>query len=149
MLPAAVAAAGANVPNASLLTQTEAHQLAAEHGIHLEGLAGTQDGIIGALAALGLLSTRNDGRVVYLASGQRTQTPRSGHHRARYRSKKSSPAASTPSSTTTRGNPITPRHDRSRQKTPPNFRAGRIVLFATRCDDAAYNTLRIRVTRRN
>jgi hypothetical protein len=52
-----------------LVTQDEARRIAAEYGIHLEGLAGTQDGIIGALAAIGLVATGNDGRVVHLGSG--------------------------------------------------------------------------------
>jgi hypothetical protein len=47
-----------------LITQAEARQLAARHGIYLEGLAGTQDGVIGALAAVGLVASRNDGRVI-------------------------------------------------------------------------------------
>jgi hypothetical protein len=34
----------------------------------LEGLGGTQDGVIGALAAVGLMATHNDGRVVHLGS---------------------------------------------------------------------------------
>jgi hypothetical protein len=51
-----------------LVSQVEARELAAENGIHLEGLGGTQDGVIGALAAVGLLNTGNDGRVVYLGS---------------------------------------------------------------------------------
>lgn len=48
-----------------LVTQEDAHRLAAEHGIYLEGLAGTEGGVIGALAAVGLVASRNDGRVVY------------------------------------------------------------------------------------
>ncbi|HEX5471123.1 MAG TPA: hypothetical protein VFW73_04520 [Lacipirellulaceae bacterium] len=51
-----------------LVTQAEARQIAAQHSIHLEGLGGTQDGVIGALAAIGLMATRNDGRVVYYGS---------------------------------------------------------------------------------
>jgi hypothetical protein len=51
-----------------LVSQQEARQLAATHGIYLEGLGGTQDGVIGALAAVGLINTRNDGRIVYLGS---------------------------------------------------------------------------------
>jgi len=51
-----------------LVTQAEAHQIAADAGIHLEGLGGTQDGVIGALAAIGLLATKNDGRVVHYGS---------------------------------------------------------------------------------
>jgi hypothetical protein len=52
-----------------LVTQAEARQLAAEHGLFLEGLGGTRDGVIGALAAVGLLATKNDGRVVYFGPG--------------------------------------------------------------------------------
>lgn len=47
-----------------LIEQREARELAARHGIHLEGLGGTEGGVIGALAALGLIVTENDGRVV-------------------------------------------------------------------------------------
>ncbi|HEX6534711.1 MAG TPA: hypothetical protein VF041_08935 [Gemmatimonadaceae bacterium] len=47
--------------------QAEARALAARHGIHLEGLGGTEDGVIGALAAVGLLAWGSDGRVVHLA----------------------------------------------------------------------------------
>ncbi|MCA9030778.1 MAG: hypothetical protein KDA66_08220 [Planctomycetaceae bacterium] len=46
--------------------QEDARQIAARHGIRLEGLGGTEDGVIGALAAIGLAATRNDGRVVHL-----------------------------------------------------------------------------------
>ena len=49
-----------------LTTQAEARRLASEHGIHLEGLGGTEDGVIGALAAIGLFVDGNDGRIVYL-----------------------------------------------------------------------------------
>ncbi|HEV3418551.1 MAG TPA: hypothetical protein VG056_17135 [Pirellulales bacterium] len=51
-----------------IVSQQEARELAAIHGILLEGLGGTQDGVIGALAAVGLINTRNDGRVIYLGS---------------------------------------------------------------------------------
>ena len=49
-----------------LVTQAQARGLAAEHGIHLEGLGGTQGGVIGALAAVGLAITRDDGRLVQM-----------------------------------------------------------------------------------
>jgi hypothetical protein len=51
-----------------LVTQQEARALAAAHGICLEGLGGTQGGVIGALAAVGLVATGEDGRVLYLGS---------------------------------------------------------------------------------
>jgi hypothetical protein len=48
-----------------LVTQAEARYLAERSGIRLEGLGGTEDGVIGALAAVGLLASGNDGRVVH------------------------------------------------------------------------------------
>jgi tRNA(Ile2) C34 agmatinyltransferase TiaS len=50
----------------SLVTQQEARDLATRHGILLRGLGGTEDGVIGALAAVGLASTGNDGRIVQI-----------------------------------------------------------------------------------
>jgi hypothetical protein len=49
-----------------LIQQTEARKLAATHGIYLEGLGGSEDGVIGALAAVGLAVDGDDGRVVQL-----------------------------------------------------------------------------------
>jgi len=51
-----------------LLTQSEARAVAAAEGFYLEGLAGTQDGVIGALAAVGLAASDDDGRIVQWAS---------------------------------------------------------------------------------
>jgi hypothetical protein len=51
-----------------LVTQPEARQLAKTHGLHLEGCGGTQDGVIGALAAVGLVAKGNDGRVVQIGA---------------------------------------------------------------------------------
>lgn len=53
-----------------LVTQADARTLAVKNGIQLVGLGGTEDGVIGALAAVGLNSTRNDGRVIYLGSSE-------------------------------------------------------------------------------
>ena len=50
-----------------VVTQEEARGLAARHGLHLEGFGGTEGGVIGALAAVGLLAAGDDGRVVHLA----------------------------------------------------------------------------------
>jgi hypothetical protein len=47
-----------------LVTQAEARATAAAAGIHLEGLGGTEGGVIGALAAVGLAADANDGRIV-------------------------------------------------------------------------------------
>lgn len=52
----------------TLVEQDEARELARRHAIHLEGLGGTEGGVIGALAAVGLVMTGNDGRIVHLDS---------------------------------------------------------------------------------
>jgi hypothetical protein len=49
-----------------IVDQAEARRLAAGLGLHLEGLGGTEGGVIGALAAVGLLACGDDGRVVQL-----------------------------------------------------------------------------------
>jgi hypothetical protein len=51
-----------------LVDQQTARALAAKHGIHLEGLGGTEGGIIGALAAAGLAVTEDDGRVIQIGT---------------------------------------------------------------------------------
>lgn len=48
----------------TVLTQDKARSVAKEAGLLLEGLGGTQDGIIGALAGLGLVAPGCDGRYV-------------------------------------------------------------------------------------
>jgi tRNA(Ile2) C34 agmatinyltransferase TiaS len=50
-----------------IVTQAEARQLAAQVGVLLAGLGGSQDGVIGALAAAGLAASGEDGR--YLLVG--------------------------------------------------------------------------------
>ena len=49
-----------------VVTQQEAREIAAESGCHLEGLGGTEQGVIGALAAVGLVAGGDDGRIVHL-----------------------------------------------------------------------------------
>jgi len=49
-----------------VVTQEEARDIAARAGCHLEGLGGTEQGVIGALAAVSLIADGNDGRVVHL-----------------------------------------------------------------------------------
>lgn len=59
----AISAFGRRVQS-EIVTQEEARHLAANHGILLEGLGGTQDGVIGALAAVGLAAGGEDGRYI-------------------------------------------------------------------------------------
>ncbi len=49
-----------------VVAQDDARDLARLHNIPLEGLGGTEDGVIGALAAIGLAATGDDGRVVQI-----------------------------------------------------------------------------------
>jgi Predicted DNA-binding protein containing a Zn-ribbon domain len=49
-----------------VLTRERAHELAAERGVHLEGVTGTRIGVIGALAAVGLRRGGHDGRFLWL-----------------------------------------------------------------------------------
>ena len=62
-VPAAVTEFGRRVQH-QLVTQHKARALAMAHGIPLLGLGGTEDGIIGALAAVGLAASGEDGRYV-------------------------------------------------------------------------------------
>jgi hypothetical protein len=49
-----------------IVTQDNARAVAARAGCYLEGLGGTHQGIIGALAAIALATGGNDGRVVHV-----------------------------------------------------------------------------------
>jgi hypothetical protein len=49
-----------------VIAQEEAREVTAQSGCYLEGLGGTEQGIIGALAGIGLVAGGNDGRVVHL-----------------------------------------------------------------------------------
>ena len=55
-------AAFGNDAKYTILNQEKARNLANNLEIRLEGLGGTEDGVIGAMAGLGLASTKNDGR---------------------------------------------------------------------------------------
>lgn len=50
----------------TVLKMKNAYEKAEEHGLFLEGLTGTKDGIIGAMAAVGLRKYGNDGRMIWL-----------------------------------------------------------------------------------
>ena len=63
VVPAAVSDFGRRVQR-ELVSQAEARALAAEYGLWLQGLGGDEDGVIGALAAVGLAASGEDGRYV-------------------------------------------------------------------------------------
>lgn len=58
------------------VTQADALSLADNAEIHLEGLGGTNGGIIGALAAIGLASQGNDGTIVQIGNSKEEITGR-------------------------------------------------------------------------
>ncbi|MDI6718618.1 MAG: ABC transporter substrate-binding protein [Methanomicrobiales archaeon] len=62
-LPPEVLAFG-RAAKTQVLTQKSALELADACGVLLEGLAGSRDGVIGALAGIGLAASRNDGRFI-------------------------------------------------------------------------------------
>ena len=66
-VPVAVVEYGQRVRR-EFVYQDEPRALAAAHGIFLEGLGGTQDGVIGALASVGLAQSGKDGRYVLVGS---------------------------------------------------------------------------------
>jgi tRNA(Ile2) C34 agmatinyltransferase TiaS len=49
-----------------LVEQEQARRLAEVNGLLLQGLGGTQDGVIGAMAAIGLAACGEDGRYIYV-----------------------------------------------------------------------------------
>jgi tRNA(Ile2) C34 agmatinyltransferase TiaS len=65
VVPQAVRAFGRRCQS-QVVRQAEARQLASTCSLHLEGLGGTEDGIIGAVAAVGLAASGSDGRIVLI-----------------------------------------------------------------------------------
>jgi len=65
-VPAAVVDFGRRCQR-ELVTRAEAERIARASGLVLHGLGGTKGGVIGALAAVGLLASGEDGRVVHAA----------------------------------------------------------------------------------
>ncbi len=61
-----------------VLTQQEGRKTANDNNIYLRGLCGTEDGIIGALAAIGLRKGGNDGRFIWLKGKQELREIPSG-----------------------------------------------------------------------
>ncbi len=107
-----------------LVTQAQAAAIAQGHGIHLEGLGGTDGGVIGALAAVGLIVTGDDGRVVRhaeWADDLMGPTPLEIVH-----------ARGIEVRDKTTGKCIQPDFIDVGKHLRPNLRAGRVVLFAER-----------------
>lgn len=118
-----------------LVDQDEARRLAHRVGIHLEGLGGTEGGVIGALAAVGLASTGDDGRVIQMegwgddltglqaigtVTGQGVEVRELGA-----------------------GTPVAEGIVDLGKKLRPNCRGGRVVLFVERADEQAWRAVRL------
>jgi hypothetical protein len=122
-----------------LVTQVEARHIAASAGIELVGLGGTHDGVIGALAAVGLAATKNDGRVVYIGGGEADVLDVTGSLSveeivARRIEEVRDVDTNEPFS---RGEVLLGKRLR------PNYRGGHAVLFVARQGDGLYEAVRV------
>jgi hypothetical protein len=108
---------------AEIVGQAEARHLAAACGLHLEGLGGTEDGVIGALAAVGLAAGRDDGRVVQLGTWPDDLSGPAEVAAIRARGVELRQVDS--------GEPVTDGWVDVGKRLRPNYRAGRVVLFVT------------------
>ena len=114
-----------------LLCQSDAAQLAAGTGIYLEPLGGSGDGIIGALAAVGLLASWNSGRVVYCGRWGRDAFELTGCQDAQeiYARGVDDIVSLENAERIGTGNVLIPKRLR------PNLRQGRIVLYVSQVAD--------------
>ncbi len=120
-IPAEITAYGKRCQS-EVIDQDMARDLAAEHGIHLEGCGGTNDGVIGALAAVGLFAEGNDGRVVQIGDWPDDLAGREDIETVRERNVQ---VLCLESETEVKSGTIdVGKHLR------PNYRHGKIVLFA-------------------
>jgi hypothetical protein len=137
-VPSAITAWGLRCQR-ELVSQAEARELASRHGIHLEGLGGSEDGVIGALAAVGLMATKNDGRVVYYDSHGTDWYDLTGcHDVGDIRAHGVDEVLDIDS-----GEPIITGTVDIGKRLRPNFRKGRIVLYVTRNDAPHWEAVRI------
>ncbi|MGC4007266.1 MAG: hypothetical protein QM811_30715 [Pirellulales bacterium] len=110
-----------------MVEQAEARALAAQYGIPLEGLGGTEGGVIGALAASGLLATRDDGRVIYVGRSTIDHYDIGGTQDVARMTEFGIDEVRNLNDRT----PITGGTIDVGKRLRPNLRGGRIVLFAT------------------
>jgi hypothetical protein len=108
---------------AEIVGQADARQLAVAWGLHLEGLGGTEDGVIGALAAVGLAAGCDDGRVVQLGAWPDDLSGLQEVAAVRERGVAVHQVGS--------GMPVTDGQVDVGKHLRPNCRAGRVVLFVT------------------
>ena len=113
-----------------VVSQQEARGLAARHEIHLEGLGGSEDGVIGALAAAGLAASGEDGRVVGLGAWPDDLAGPQDIALLRQRGVAEVRCLDT-------DRPVTSGIVDVGKRLRPNYRAGRVVLFVRAAPDGA------------
>jgi hypothetical protein len=112
-----------------VVSASEAHGVAGRGGCHLEGLGGTHQGVIGALAAVALAAGGNDGRVVHV-DGWPWPDPLSGVQSvAALRERGVETICSVSGEIFTGGTVDVGKHLR------PDWRGGRIVLVVERSEE--------------
>src|SRR5262249_48246466 len=122
-----------------LVTQDEARRLANQNNIFLEGLGGTNDGIIGALAAVGLMSTKDDGRVVYFGPQREDWYDVSGRLEIDDILSRGVDEVRAADS----GEPVASGVVDIGKRLRPNYRQGKIVLYVTSGDETPWQAVRM------
>jgi hypothetical protein len=122
-----------------LVTKDEARQIAAENGVHLEGLGGTEDGIIGALAAVGLMAAKNDGRVIYCGASGADWYDVTGCLEVEDILSRGVDEVLRSDD----GQPLTAGTVNIGKRLRPNYRHGRIVLFVARGEASRWEAVRV------
>jgi hypothetical protein len=115
-----------------VVTQDEARDVARRAACHLEGLGGTSQGIIGALAAVALVAGGEDGRVVHVESWPWPDALVGVQPVAAIR------ARGITDIRTVTGEPFTGDAIDVGKHLRPNWRGGRIVLFIEPHDDGRW-----------
>jgi len=113
-----------------VVSQADARAVAEQSGCYLEGLGGTNQGIIGALAAIALADGGDDGRVVHVHDWPWPDAFSGLQSATAIRSRGISDIL-TPS-----GEPFRGRQVDVGKHLRPNWRGGRIVLFVEPLDDS-------------
>ena len=122
-----------------LVGKDEARQIAAESGVFLEGLGGTNDGIIGALAAVGLMATKNDGRVIYRGTSDQDWYDVTGRLEVEEILRRGVDEVLRVDN----GLPLATGTINIGKRLRPNYRHGRVVLFVERGEASRWEAVRV------
>jgi hypothetical protein len=114
-----------------VVSQSDARSVAEHSGCHLEGLGGTNQGIIGALAAVAFAAAGDDGRVVHIEGWPWPDRFSGVQQVAAVR------ARGVEEIRATTGEPFAGNVVDVGKHLRPNWRGGRVVLFVERSAEAA------------